>query len=74
MGHIGAECENEKNEAAADLRKCYNCGKPGHLSSVCELPQGNRKCYLCQEEGHIARLCPTVAENETGYAENETGY
>jgi len=34
--------------------RCYNCGKPGHISRDCkEVPE----CYECGGQGHIAREC-----------------
>ena len=34
--------------------KCYNCGKPGHISRDCK---EGPECYECGGFGHIAREC-----------------
>ena len=47
-------------ERAAMHRKCFNCGKPGHLSADCTQPAGNTACYECGQPGHKARDCPNV--------------
>ncbi|RIA91233.1 hypothetical protein C1645_737229 [Glomus cerebriforme] len=61
-GHLQRDCDKEP--------KCYNCGKPGHQSRECDLPQDSKVCYNCKQsfnnmfyingmqEGHIQRDCP----------------
>lgn len=39
--------------------KCYNCGKPGHISRECK---EGPECYECGSLGHIARDCPKSRE------------
>ena len=39
-------------------RRCFNCGKTGHLSADCDLPAGNMACYNCGEIGHKSADCP----------------
>jgi len=63
VGHLSADCPNERNpEAAAtrsqSSRRCFNCGQVGHLSAECSIPAGNTACYTCHEVGHISRDCP----------------
>ena len=36
--------------------KCYNCGKPGHLSQSCTEKE-TITCYNCNKTGHIAKDC-----------------
>ncbi len=38
-------------------RKCFNCGKPGHIASECGVNQSAGKCYNCGRPGHIAANC-----------------
>nr|2BL6_A Chain A, NUCLEOCAPSID PROTEIN P11 [Equine infectious anemia virus] len=33
---------------------CYNCGKPGHLSSQCRAP---KVCFKCKQPGHFSKQC-----------------
>lgn len=38
-------------------KKCFSCGKPGHVASRC--PNGTeRTCFNCGRVGHISRDCP----------------
>nr|XP_014292168.1 DNA-binding protein HEXBP-like [Halyomorpha halys] len=44
-------------------RKCYECGKVGHLVAPCP----RTRCFECDNEGHIARQCPYMYRSaETG--------
>ncbi|XP_061681517.1 uncharacterized protein LOC133503681 isoform X2 [Syngnathoides biaculeatus] len=43
--------------------KCYNCGKPGHLTRECRSP---KKCFNCQKEGHMTRECPLPDSRKGG--------
>lgn len=38
-------------------RKCFNCGKDGHISAKCP-GKGERLCFKCQRPGHVSRDCP----------------
>nr|AFV61763.1 gag protein [Equine infectious anemia virus] len=39
---------------------CYNCGKPGHLSSQCRAP---KVCFKCKEPGHFSKQCKQNPKN-----------
>nr|BAM99206.1 gag protein [Equine infectious anemia virus] len=39
---------------------CYNCGKPGHLSSQCRAP---KVCFKCKEPGHFSKQCKNAPKN-----------
>ena len=50
--------------------KCYNCGKPGHLSKECTETDGaNSKmlCYKCNTIGHMARDCDKARIEKSGF-------
>jgi len=40
---------------------CYNCGKPGHVSSNCN--ERNRSCYNCGSPDHLQSQCPKPISN-----------
>ncbi|KAF4700201.1 hypothetical protein FOZ63_033822, partial [Perkinsus olseni] len=40
------------------VRRCYNCGKTGHLARQCTADKGPRKCWNCGQTGHLASACP----------------
>ena len=44
-------------------RRCFNCGKIGHISTDCPKPAGNKSCYNCGLEGHIAKHCPNATQD-----------
>jgi len=44
-------------------RRCFNCGKIGHISTDCPKPAGNKSCYNCGLEGHIAKDCPNATQD-----------
>jgi hypothetical protein len=44
----------------ANKDRCYNCGKPGHISRDCK---EGPECYDCGSFGHIARDCPKGIES-----------
>lgn len=67
VGHIARDCQNPRlegddrqviNKARAQYRRCFNCGRMGHISADCTKPAGNKACYNCGQEGHIAKECP----------------
>nr|AFW99164.1 gag polyprotein [Equine infectious anemia virus]AFW99176.1 gag polyprotein [Equine infectious anemia virus] len=39
---------------------CYNCGKPGHLSSQCRAP---KVCFKCKQPGHFSKQCRNAPKN-----------
>lgn len=45
-----------KSNLRREERKCYGCGKPGHLFAQCP----RTICHQCKTEGHIARECPYI--------------
>ncbi|XP_075684391.1 uncharacterized protein LOC142652620 [Rhinoderma darwinii] len=44
------------------LRKCFKCGKTGHLANICTVV----KCNLCGEVGHLSSNCQNVRCNLCG--------
>ena len=43
------------DDPAADLVKCFNCGRAGHSQVACSHPQC---CFVCSDPDHPAALCP----------------
>lgn len=43
----------EANAAFVSRRRCYECGKPGHIAKFCNTP----RCNYCNEFGHSTEEC-----------------
>ncbi len=53
-------------------RKCYQCGKYGHLAAACPSSSGTsrKKCFQCGRYGHIASDCPESDVNRSKKSNN----
>ena len=51
-GHIAKVCQ---------IKRCFNCGKTGHLNRQCPEPL---KCQGCSSEDHCFEQCPVCWEQE----------
>ncbi|KAM3934804.1 uncharacterized protein RB166_002178 [Leptodactylus fuscus] len=47
---------------AGQPRRCFKCGKAGHVASVCSMV----KCSLCNEMGHVSATCQNIRCNLCG--------
>lgn len=52
-------------------RKCYQCGKPGHIVRNCPDKDRQETCFACNGFGHRASECPTTARQTDQGAKNE---
>ena len=49
------EIHSVSKPTAKPKKKCYRCGKTGHLPSICHFR--DQKCRRCDKVGHIAKVC-----------------
>lgn len=52
--------ENKEIVALASIKKCYSCGKEGHIAKVCRnksTQKETRTCNYCKRRGHIMENC-----------------
>ena len=49
----GGTAEQKKKSTTGNAKKCFICGKPGHIMKWCPTV----KCYECNEFGHMANAC-----------------
>ncbi|CAA7034088.1 unnamed protein product [Microthlaspi erraticum] len=55
-------------------KKCYTCGKMGHVARMCyrNRPAGaSAKCFSCGEQGHYSNACPRKAGGAAKGADKE---
>ena len=58
-------------QAPAPIKKCYACGKVGHLASYCRTAT---QCFNCGEFGHMRKECPqqsNQSNKQSGGAQQE---
>lgn len=59
------EAKRNKNFTSVRRKRCYNCGKMGHVSLQCPHKVKGLKCFKCNAFGHISFTCN---RNEYGSA------
>lgn len=48
-------------------KKCFKCGKQGHIAKNCWKNKEKRRCFKCNKVGHLARDCrEEIQENNNG--------
>ncbi|XP_055622495.1 uncharacterized protein K02A2.6-like [Toxorhynchites rutilus septentrionalis] len=45
------------NSNRVSMKKCYNCGRQGHLSTSPMCPARGQQCRNCKNYGHFEKLC-----------------
>nr|GEY83096.1 hypothetical protein [Tanacetum cinerariifolium] len=56
------KCKNRRH--AGDCWKCTKCGKLGHTTEWCRIPEIS--CYNCNEKGRKKKDCPKLGKNRQG--------
>ena len=65
------KCDSQDHKAAeCNVKKCFNCGDPGHIRNECNKAP---KCPACLQTGHSLRRCPDddTWEKEEEYSDSE---
>ena len=67
-GRTQCQCSQDGTKKGDDMpRKCYNCGREGHLAIDRSCPAKGKKCAKCGRYGHFALCCQGKSDNyETG--------
>ena len=62
-----AEVVSMRNKrSSGDKRKCFSCGRLGHIANVCPDGDKGRKCFTCNQFGHERKDCNNkTVENNT---------
>ena len=63
-GFVALKPSRLADSKSAAQTRCFNCGKKGHPSASCPLPQGSTACFVCGQEGHLSRDCPQTPEKK----------
>ena len=58
----GLSSETVQSADCSRVRKCFTCGKIGHVSARCR----SRMCFNCGRDGHFARACPNNQASGNG--------
>nr|ABX25829.1 gag protein [Feline immunodeficiency virus] len=63
QANVRPKGSQQGNRRPGQSFKCFNCGKPGHLSRQCRAP---RKCNTCGKAGHISTDCRQMKRKQQG--------
>ena len=64
-GHLARDCKNPRAEGDArdkinsekrQYRRCFNCGKFGHIADDCTKPRNEKACYNCGKVRNVVLL------------------
>lgn len=64
-----SESRRMRKKLSVSGKKCFKCGKYGHLAADCPAEDG--ACFICGEVGHFARDCPNREDAKTTTGEND---
>jgi transposase InsO family protein len=70
--------QGSKQGSGRDSRRCYSCGKVGHVAKYCRQKtskdgRGEKKCYECGLRGHLAKDCPQRKGGDANGAASSSG-
>ncbi|XP_073986447.1 protein Dek isoform X1 [Rhodnius prolixus] len=65
--------KNAGTTSVANVVRCYNCGKMGHVSSACTAPKREpNSCFKCGSQGHQKKDCPRIGPTSRQLTEGTT--